>query len=152
MSFHTVVLVGNLGRDPEMRYAPEGTAVTNFSVAVDDSYKNAQGTKVEKTIWFRVSTWGKQAEACNQYLKKGKKVLVEGRLQIDPKTGGPVVYERRDGGFGAAFEIRASTVRFLSGRSDDEGGGGVAEGAADENFGGEPASSSATSDTSDIPF
>jgi single-strand DNA-binding protein len=122
MSYHTVILVGNLGRDPEMRYTPSGQAVTNFSVAVNDNFTSSNGEKVERTIWVRVSTWGKQAEICNQYLKKGKKVLVEGRLVTDPSTGGPRVWNRQDGTPSASFEVSAQTVRFLSARGDDEGG------------------------------
>jgi single-strand DNA-binding protein len=118
MSFHTVILAGNLGRDPEMRYTPGGQAVTNFSVAVDDSYTNNNGERIDRTIWFRVSTWGKQAESCNQYLKKGSKVLVEGRLVVDPSTGGPRTWNRQDGTIGASLEVRANTVRFLSSRGD----------------------------------
>lgn len=122
MSYHTVILVGNLGRDPEMRYTPSGQAVTNFSVAVNDNYTNSNGEKVDRTIWVRVSTWGRQAETCNQYLKKGRKVLVEGRLTADPATGGPRVWTRQDGSPSASFEVSASTVRFLSSRGDEEGG------------------------------
>jgi single-strand DNA-binding protein len=122
MSYHTIILVGNLGRDPEMRYTPSGQAVTNFSVAVNDNFTSSNGEKVERTIWVRVSTWGKQAEICNQYLKKGRKVLVEGRLVTDPNTGGPRIWERQDGTKSASFEVSAQTVRFLSQRSDDEGG------------------------------
>jgi single-strand DNA-binding protein len=121
MSYHTIILVGNLGRDPEMRYTPSGQAVTNFSVAVSDNYTSSSGEKVDRTIWMRVSTWGKLAETCNQYLKKGKKVLVEGRLVVDPATGGPRVWERQDGTKSASFEVSAQTVRFLSQRGDDDG-------------------------------
>jgi single-strand DNA-binding protein len=122
MSYHTIILVGNLGRDPEMRYTPSGQAVTNFSVAVNDNYTSSSGEKVERTIWIRVSTWGKQAEICNQYLKKGRKVLVEGRLVTDPNTGGPRIWERQDGTKTASFEVSASTVRFLSQRGEDDSG------------------------------
>jgi len=122
MSFHTTILVGNLGRDPEMRYTPSGQAVTSFSVAVSESYTSANGEKVKRTIWFRVSAWGKQAETCNQYLKKGSKVLVEGRISADPNTGGPKIWTRQDGTSGSSFEITAVTVRFLSTRGDNEGG------------------------------
>ena len=122
MSYHTIILVGNLGRDPEMRYTPSGQAVTNFSVAVNDNYTNSSGEKVDRTIWVRVSTWGRQAETCNQYLKKGRKVLVEGRLVADAATGGPRVWTRQDGTPSASFEVSASTVRFLSSRGDEEGG------------------------------
>jgi single-strand DNA-binding protein len=120
MSFHTIILVGNLGRDPEMRYTPSGQAVTNLSIAVDESYTNNNGERIKKTAWFRVATWGKQAENCNQYLKKGRKVLVEGRLVADEK-GNPRTFMRQDGTPGAAFEVNASTVRFLSSRGEEEG-------------------------------
>jgi single-strand DNA-binding protein len=119
--FHTIIIAGNLGRDPEMRYTPSGQAVTNFSVAVNDNYTNSQGEKVERTIWFRISTWGKQAEICNQYLKKGRKVLVEGRLVADPATGGPRIWQGQKG-TGASYEVSASTVRFLSSRGEVEEG------------------------------
>jgi len=118
MSFHTTIIVGNLGRDPEMRYTSSGQAVTSFSVAVSEQYTNAGGEKVKRTTWFRVSAWGKQAEICNQYLKKGSKVLVEGRLTADPATGNPKTYKKQDGSTGANFDLTASTVRFLSSRSE----------------------------------
>jgi single-strand DNA-binding protein len=118
MSFHTTIIVGNLGRDPEMRYTPSGQAVTSFSVAVSEQYTNAGGEKVKRTTWFRVSAWGKSAEICNQYLKKGSKVLVEGRLTADPATGSPKLYDKQDGTKGANFDLTASTVRFLSSQSD----------------------------------
>lgn len=121
--FQTIIIAGNLGRDPEMRYTQGGQAVTNFSVAVNDNYTNSQGERVERTIWFRVSTWGKQAEICAQYLKKGRKVLVEGRLVADAATGSPRVFSRQDGTSGSSFEINASTVRFLSSRDEQAGPG-----------------------------
>ena len=120
MSFHTIILVGNLGRDPEMRYTPSGQPVTSFSVASSRSYNNPNGEKVDETTWFRVTAWGKQAETCNQFLRKGSKVLVEGRLQPD-KNGGPRVWTRQDGTPGASFEVTASTVRFLSNRGEGAG-------------------------------
>jgi single-strand DNA-binding protein len=137
MSYHTIIIVGNLGRDPEMRYTPSGQAVTNLSVAVDESYTNNNGERIKKTAWFKVATWGKQAETCNQYLKKGKKVLVEGRLVADEK-GNPRAFLRNDGTPGATFEINASTVRFLSSRSDEDSDFGSGEPmgqAADDNDG-----------------
>jgi len=142
MSYHTVILVGNLGRDPEMRYTPGGQAVTNFSVAVNDNYTNSNGEKVDRTIWVRVSTWGRQAETCNQYFKKGRKVLVEGRLVADQATGGPRVYQRNDGTSASSFEVSAQRVIFLSSRGDDEGGA--------YNGPGEP--SQVMDDGGDIPF
>lgn len=112
--YHTLIIVGNLGKDPEMRFTPSGQAVTSFSVATSRQYTGGNGEQVKETIWFRVSAWGKTAEACNQYLKKGSKVLVEGRLTPDKTTGGPRVYTRQDGTAGASFEVTAATVRFLS--------------------------------------
>lgn len=112
--YHTIIVVGNVGKDAEMRYTPSGQAVTSFSVATSRKYKTGSGEQVEEKIWFRVSTWGKTAEVCNQYVKKGSKVLVEGRLTPDKATGGPRVWTKSDGTSGANFEITASNVRFLS--------------------------------------
>lgn len=130
--FQKVILVGNLGRDPEMRYTDKGQAVTSFSVATSRKYTDAGGQQVEETIWFRISAWGKQAEVCKQYLTKGRQVLVEGRLVCDRATGGPRVFTRNDGTTGASFEISAETVRFLGQRqaADDGGGGEASPGAA----------------------
>src|SRR5574338_317278 len=120
MSFHTIILIGNLGRDPEMRYTPSGQPVTSFSVASNRSYTGSDGQKVDETTWFRVTAWGKQAETCNEFLRKGSKVLVEGRLTPDPDTGGPRIFNRQDGSAGASYEVNASTVRFLSGKENGE--------------------------------
>ncbi len=124
--YQRLVLVGNLGRDPEMRYTPNGTAVTQLSLATSSRWTDASGQLKEETAWWRVSVFGKQAESCNQYLSKGKKVLVEGTLVVDEKSGGPRVYQRKDGTYGASFEVRATTVRFLSakGEGGDTGGNG----------------------------
>lgn len=121
--YHTIIVVGNLGRDPEMRYTPSGQAVTSFSIASNRQYTNNNGQNVKETIWFRINVWGKQAETCNQYLKKGSKVLVEGRLQPDPNTGNPRTYTRQDGTTASNYEIVANTIRFLTPRSDEESGG-----------------------------
>ncbi len=126
MSFHTVILVGNVGRDPEMRYTPTGQAITSFSVATNRQYVNNNGETVKETVWFRVSVWGKQAESCNQYLRKGTRVLVEGRLTPNPNTGGPRIWTGQDGQPRASFEITAQVVRFLSSRAEEEGGIGAA--------------------------
>jgi single-strand DNA-binding protein len=115
------LIVGNLGRDPEMKYTPSGTAVTNFSVATNRQYTNSQGELIKETLWYNIATWGKTAENCNQYLRKGSLVLVEGRLIADPSTGGPKVFTRNaDGSAAAKFEISASQVRFLSRREEGE--------------------------------
>ena len=117
--YHTIIIVGNLGKDPEMRYTPSGQAVTNFSVATNRQYAGSDGQTVKETIWFRVSTWGKLAETCNQYLKKGRQVLIEGRLVPDNGTGGPRLWTRQDGTAAASFEVSATTVRFLGGREEN---------------------------------
>ncbi|HTX78033.1 MAG TPA: single-stranded DNA-binding protein [Longilinea sp.] len=116
--FHTLIIVGNVGRDPEMRYTPSGQAVTSFSVATSRNYNNSQGQQVKETIWFRISAWGKLAETCSQYLHKGSKVLIEGRLTPDISSGGPRVWTRQDGTPSASYEVSASTVRFLSPRGE----------------------------------
>ena len=131
--YHTIIIVGNLGRDPEMRYTPSGQAVTNFSVATNRQYTASDGAQVKETIWFRVSAWGRQAETCNQYLKKGSKVLVEGRLTPDKETGGPRIWARQDGTSAASFEVSASTIRFLSARGEEESGVMPGEVAEPEN-------------------
>ena len=129
--YHTIIIAGNVGKDPEMRFTPTGQAVTSFSVATSRQYTAGTGEQVKETIWFRVSAWGKTAEACNQYLKKGAKVLIEGRLTPDKGTGGPRIWTKQDGTAGASFEVTAQTVRFLSSRSESEsgpiagGGGGM---------------------------
>ena len=119
--FQTLILIGNLGKEPEMRYTNTGQPVTTLSVATNRRYNGANGQPVNETTWFRVSVWGKQAESCNQYLHKGSRVVVEGRLTPDPETGGPHIWEN-NGKIGASFEVNASTVRFLSNREEHEEG------------------------------
>ena len=118
--YQKITLVGNLGGDPEMRYMPNGTAVTNFSLASNRRWTNQDGTPGEETTWFRVAVWGKQAENVNQYLSRGRQVMVEGRLTPDPLTGGPRTFERKDGSMGASYEIRALNVTFLGGRDSGD--------------------------------
>lgn len=110
-----IELIGNLGRDPEMRYTPSGQPVTSFSVAATRNYNRGE-EKASETIWLRVTAWGKLAEVCNQYLKKGAKVYVEGRLTHD-ENGSPRIWTRQDGTPAASFEVTASEVRFLDNRS-----------------------------------
>lgn len=111
---HTLIIVGNLGKDPEMRYTNSGQAVCSFSVASARRYTDSSGEKVNETVWFRVSVWGKMAEACQEYLKKGSKVFVEGRLTPDKTTGGPRLWQKQDGTQAASFELTAQTVEFLT--------------------------------------
>jgi single-strand DNA-binding protein len=103
--YHRITIVGNLGKDPEMKYTTDGKAVTTFSVAASN--------RKDETAWFRVTTWEKQAETCNQYLHKGSKVLVEGRLKAEPN-----VYQRKDGTWGASYEVTAESVRFLTAKGE----------------------------------
>ncbi|NPV41549.1 MAG: single-stranded DNA-binding protein [Anaerolineae bacterium] len=123
MSFHTIIIVGNLGRDPEMRYTPNGNAVTSLNVASNRVYTDTNGQKVKETTWFRVSVWGKQAENANNYLQKGSMVLIEGELRPDRETGNPRTFTRNDGTTGASYEVFARNLRFLS--STRSGGGGA---------------------------
>ncbi len=141
--YHKMIIVGNLGRDPEMRFTPSGVAVTNLSVATNRVYTNNNGEQVKETIWFRVSVWGKQAEACQQYLSKGRQVLVEGILQGD-ESGNPRTFQRKDGSWGASFEVRADTVRFIGSRADGQGGSG--DGGFDDGF------DSGPGQEEDLPF
>jgi len=141
--YHKIILVGYLGRDPEMRYTPDGTPATTFSMATDRKWTNQDGTQGEETIWWRVTTWRKLAETCNQYLSKGRPVLVEGVMRPDPQTGGPRVWTGNDGVARASFEVTARTVRFLPARGEQAA---VAPGAAAE----EPPSGFVEED--EIPF
>lgn len=120
--FQTLILVGNLGKDPEMRYTPSGQAICQFPVATNRTYTASNGEKVKETVWFRINAWGKTGEACNEYLKKGGRVLIEGRLNADKATGGPRLWETKEGRPAASFEVTATTVRFLT--SKDEGRSG----------------------------
>ena len=140
--YQKLILVGNLGRDPELRYTPSGQAVANFSVATNRKYKTSDGEEVDETIWFRISAWGRTGEVCNQYLKKGSKVLVEGRLNVDSETGGPRIWTRDDGTPATSFEVTAGQVKFLSSRGDNDG-------ASEE---GEPAQAPAEVPAEEIPF
>ena len=115
--YQKVIIVGNLGQDPEMRYTPDGTPVTNFSVATNYRRKRPDGTQHDETTWFRVTAWRELAETCNQYLSKGRPVLVEGRLKPD-ENGGPRVWTGNDGQPRASFEVTALTVKFLGGRGE----------------------------------
>jgi len=117
--YQKITIIGNLGRKPEMRFTPSGQAVTSFSVAVSEQYKNTSGETVKNTAWFRVQAWGKLGEICNEYLDKGSKVYVEGRLDFDKATGAPKLWSKQDGSTGTAFEIRADVVKFLSSKHEN---------------------------------
>lgn len=113
--YQELAIVGDLGRDPEMRYTPKGTAVTNFSVATSNKYQK-DGEWVTDTTWFRVSVFGSHAEACNKYLSKGSRVLVKGRVKAH-------VYQKNDKTWDATLEVNAATVKFLDKRGNGNGAG-----------------------------
>jgi len=115
-SVNKVILVGNLGRDPEMRYLPSGEAVANLAIATTDKYKDKTGQMVEQTEWHRVSFFGRTAEVCGQYLKKGSQVYVEGSIRTRK-------YTDKEGVEKYATEIRGDRMQMLG----SKGGGGMAD-------------------------
>lgn len=146
MTWHQTIIVGNLGRDPELRYLQSGTAVCNLNVAVSESWNDRQsGERREKTTWYRVSVWGQQAETCNQYLSRGRQVMVIGTVSARG-------YTNNAGEPAASLDLRAFQVRFLGGRQDSGGydaGGGQAQrqrGGGQDDFAPPPA------DVGEIPF
>jgi single-strand DNA-binding protein len=108
-SVNKAILVGHLGRDPEMRYVPSGDAVANFSIATTDSWKDKQGVKQEKTEWHRISMFGKQAEIAGEYLKKGSSVYIEGRIQTR-------TWQDKEGNERQTTEIIADRMQMLGGK------------------------------------
>jgi single-strand DNA-binding protein len=109
------IIIGNLGRDPEMRYTPTGKPVTSFSVACSRTYTTAEGERREETEWFRISAWGKLAEISSQYLRKGSKVYVEGRLRTRQ-------WEGQDGQKRTSVEIDATDLQMLDTKARGESG------------------------------
>jgi single-strand DNA-binding protein len=118
-SFNKVLLMGNLTRDPELRYIPSGTAVVKFGLAVNRDYLDKQsGEKKESVCFVDITVWGKQAETCNQYLTKGRPVFIEGRLEFSS-------WETKEGDKRSKLEVVAERVQFLGGRRDEGEGGGA---------------------------
>ena len=113
MSFNKIILVGNLGRDPELRYTPQGTPVCSFSVATNEKRKDRAGETQDLTTWFRVTLWGRQAETASQYLTKGRPIYVEGRLRVEEWTD-------RDGKQRYTLEVHATDMQFIGGGRADE--------------------------------
>lgn len=111
--FQQLIIAGNLGKDPEMRYTSSGVPYCNFSVAVTEAWTNDQGQRQEDTTWYSVTVWRKQAENCAQYLHKGSKVLVTGKVKARSYTG-------RDGNLGASLDVKATDVKFLSSKGQGE--------------------------------
>ena len=126
-SFNKIIIVGHLGRDQETRYTPQGTAVSNFSLATSERRKDKSGEQQDITTWFRVSLWGKQAENIGQYLLKGRQVYVEGRLRTEE-------YTDREGNKRMSLEVSATDVQLLGSKGEGPmggapmGGGGSAGG------------------------
>lgn len=106
-----VILIGNLGADPEVRYTPSGQPVANFRIATSETWVDKQGQKQERTEWHRIVAWGKLAELCGEYLSKGRQVFVEGKLQTRQ-------WEDRDGNKRFTTEIQAREITFLGGRGE----------------------------------
>ena len=113
--YQQITLIGNLGADPELRYTQNGTPVTSLSVATNRRWRAQDGTTQEETVWFRVSAWERQAEACNQYLTKGQRVLVVGEMR-EPST-----WTDQEGNARASLEVRARNVEFLTPRGGGQG-------------------------------
>ncbi len=109
VSVNTVILGGNLTRDPEVRYTPQGTAVANFGLAISRTFRTKEGEQKEEVCFVDVETWGRQAETCGEYLKKGRPVLVEGNLKLD-------TWENKEGQKRSKHKVRAIRVQFLGGR------------------------------------
>ncbi len=124
-SLNRVFLMGNLTRDPELRFIPSGQAVTSFTLAVNRNYVSNSGEKKEEVSFIRVVVWGKRAEVCHEYLRKGSPVFVEGRIQSRS-------WEAPDGTKRSTVEVNAQNVQFLSRGGDRQGGaGGAAQAAAE---------------------
>lgn len=149
-SVNKVILIGNLGKDPETRYLPSGEALTSFSIATSETWKDkTSGEKKEATEWHRISAFGKLAEICGEYLRKGSQVYIEGSLRTRK-------WQDKEGQDRYTTEIRADQMRMLGSRGGGEGGGGMREPAAASSAGVKaPAKKSAGSFDDmddDIPF
>lgn len=143
-----VILVGNLGQDPELRYTGSGTAVCNMRLATNESYKDASGQLVDKTEWHSVVAWSRLAEICGEYLKKGSQVYFEGSLQTRS-------YDDKDGNTKWVTEIKAREMLILSGRGESGGGNGYQSGPPNRSQQQRPASKPAADafePDDDLPF
>lgn len=131
-SFNKIIIVGHLGRDPELRYTPQGTAVCDLNVATTEKRKDQSGEAQDQTTWFRVSVWGKQAEVANQYLQKGRQVYLEGRLRQEE-------YTDRDGNRRTSLRVHCTDMQFIGSRGDDAPrSGGAARGGEPARDAGPP--------------
>jgi single-strand DNA-binding protein len=121
-SLNKVLLMGNLTRDPEVKYTPKGTAVGDLAIAINDSYKAQDGTIKETVTYVDIEVWGRQAETCKQYLTKGRPVFIEGQLRLDQ-------WETPQGEKKSRMKVRADRVQFLGSPGGGSGGGGRSGGA-----------------------
>lgn len=129
MSFNKITIVGNLGKDPELRYTPQGNAVCSFSVATNEKRRDKGGDLQDVTTWFRITLWGKQAENASKYLTKGSPVYIEGRLRVDE-------WNDRDGKSRYTLDVHATDMQFIgNNRGGDETSGN--RGSSDSEFSGE---------------
>ena len=145
-SVNRVILVGNLGRDPELRYIQSGQPVANFTLATNDRWRDKEGNNQERTEWHRIVVWGKSAENCAQYLQKGRSVYVEGRLQTRE-------WEDKEGNKRQTTEVVAQTVQFLGGRGGAGGDSGGGPAGDSGSFGsGSGGGGSSGPPPSDVPF
>ena len=147
-SYNRVILMGNLTRDPEVRFVPSGRAVADLGLAVNEKYKNSEGDFVERTDFFDITVWGPQGENCGKYLEKGRPVLVEGRLRLD-------TWENDQGEKRSKVKVIADRVQFLGSGRAAEGGGSEGEDAQSgggESSGSPAPQSSASEDPEDLPF
>ncbi|MDX2481189.1 MAG: single-stranded DNA-binding protein [Desulfuromusa sp.] len=119
MSVNKVILVGNLGKDPDLRYTPSGTAVATFSLATTERYKDRDGNRQDKTEWHNIVAWRQLAEICGKYLHKGKQVYIEGKIQNRS-------YDDRDGNKRYISEVIVDQMQMLGGRDDKQSSGGGA--------------------------
>lgn len=144
-----VILVGHLGKDPEMRYAASGLAIANFSLATSENRKDKEGNKETKTEWHRIVAFGKLAEICGEYLNKGKQIYIEGRIQTNK-------WEDKEGNTRYTTEIIASTMQMLGSKGDNAGGGSYGGGGGGESSGGSSSGGGGEQppppDLDDIPF
>lgn len=148
MSFNKIILVGNLGRDPELRYTPQGTPVCSFSLATNERRKDKTGEMQDQTTWFKVTLWGRQAETASQYLTKGRPIYIEGRLRVEEWTD-------RDGKPRHTLEVHATEMQFIGGGQGGSGGSGgtrMEEPHGDRPAASEPATGHADAADDDVPF
>jgi single-strand DNA-binding protein len=145
MSFNKIIIVGNLGREPELRYTPQGVAVCSFSVATNEKRRDKSGEFQDVTTWFRVTLWRQQAETASKYLTKGSPVYIEGRLKQEEWTD-------RDGNTRYTLDVQATDMHFLGGGARTEDFASEAGPESDFPSQGTSSASSGTATDDDIPF